>query len=142
MLVVLACAAIVVRADDVEEKAKVEKRGIYGGYSGVGGVGAYDPSFAAGGAGYLGGVGLNAGYGLAAGGLNGGYTSGYNAGYYPKAVSKVSYTIGHGGNLGIPRSWVEAHHIKYTVTHTMDGFPGRTKTDSNSRSDDDNDDDG
>lgn len=113
ILVVLAVATVaVVHADTVAEPEQqqvaesgkvVEKRGIYGGYSGVGyQTGAYDPSYIGGGAGlgYAGGVaGGLGGYSAGLGGLNGGYSSGgYYSGYYPKAVSQVSYTIGHGGN--------------------------------------------
>lgn len=114
ILVVLAVATVaVVHADTVAEPEQqqvaesgkvVEKRGIYGGYSGVGyQTGAYDPSYIGGGGaglGYAGGVaGGLGGYSAGLGGLNGGYSSGgYYSGYYPKAVSQVSYTIGHGGN--------------------------------------------
>lgn len=94
------------------EKAKVEKRGIYGGYSGLGYQSAYDPSLS--GAGYLGGGGYSGGIGGIGGGYGGaigsgytgglasglnGYANNYYSGYYPKAVSKVSYAIGHGGNI-------------------------------------------
>lgn len=105
-------AALAHAAEDVEvaEKEKVvEKRGIYGGYSGIGYQSAYDPTFGggAGFGGYTNGLGGytggysgalgGGGYAGLAGGLSGGYANNYYSGYYPKSVTKVAYEIGHGG---------------------------------------------
>lgn len=137
MIVVVAMAALVAVHAEEEEVASspvvsdknVAKRGIYGGagYSGIGG--GYDTGL--GGAGYLGGAGFGgaglgggyAGYGggLAGGLNNGGYSSGYYSGYYPKAVSQVSYAIGHGGNVVVHSVDRPTIHKHSRFRHRRDG---------------------
>lgn len=136
ILVVLAFATIAHCAEDADAEVQqvaetgktVEKRALYGGYSGVGyQAGAYDPSYAGAGVGYSGaglgyaGAGGLGGYGGLSG-LNGGYTSGgYLSGYYPKAVSKVAYTIGHGGNLYF-RGGFERDRDTHNTIHWMESW--------------------
>lgn len=134
ILLVVAFAAIVAvfaeeTAAPLEDKAKVEKRGIYGsgysGYSGLGGVSAaYDPSYAS--AGYLGGAGVGGGYlgGVGAGGV-GGYGGGYGgaAGYggagYGGSYSGLNGGLTNGGYSGQYYSgqYPKTTQVSYAIGH-------------------------